>query len=345
MFAGTIGTRRLLRLFEKNNMKATWFIPGHSLETFPEECALIRDSGHEIGLHGYSHENPADMSTEQQRDVLDKTYKLLTEFCGKPPRGSVAPWWETSKEGAELLLSYGIEYDHSMSHDDCQMYWLRIGDTWTNIDYTQKAETWMKPLVRGKPTGLVEIPASWYIDDLPPMMFIKKSANSHGWVNPRDVEELWMDHFNYFYENYDEFVFPMTIHPDVSGRPHVLLMHQRIINHINQHEGIEWVTFEQMSDEFKSKNLPEEGAVMPAAPRMIFKHVIFDGSPREDVLKNPVEAFQALSKDIPVLPLALQNLKVANCLDTEEEAENSRRGNSKLASAKLFITSLNHDFS
>lgn len=50
----------------------------------------------------------------------------------------------------------------------------------------------MKPLVRGQPTGLVEIPGSWYIDDLPPMMFIKKAANSHGWVNPRDVEAIWM---------------------------------------------------------------------------------------------------------------------------------------------------------
>lgn len=35
------------------------------------------------------------------------------------------------------------------------------------------------------------------------------------------------DHFDYFYREYDEFVFPMTIHPDVSGRPHVLLMHER----------------------------------------------------------------------------------------------------------------------
>lgn len=35
------------------------------------------------------------------------------------------------------------------------------------------------------------------------------------------------DHFDYFYREYDEFIFPMTIHPDVSGRPHVLLMHER----------------------------------------------------------------------------------------------------------------------
>lgn len=58
---------------------------------------MIRDAGHEIGLHGYSHENPTSMSIDQQRDILDYTYKLLTDFCGKPPRGSVAPWWGEQK--------------------------------------------------------------------------------------------------------------------------------------------------------------------------------------------------------------------------------------------------------
>ncbi|KAJ8111797.1 hypothetical protein OPT61_g5691 [Boeremia exigua] len=211
LWAGTVGTQCLLKLFDKYKIKATWFIPG--------------------------------------RDVLDKTYKQLTKFCGKPPRSSVAPWWQTSAEGTDLLLSYGIEYDHSMSHEDHRCYWLRTGDEWTKIDYSKNALEWMKPLTKGKETGLVEIPGSWYIDDLPPMMFMKKSANSHGWVNPRDVEQIWMDHFDYFYREYDEFVFPMTIYPDVSGRPHVVLMHERIIEHINKHEGVEWVTIEQMCDE------------------------------------------------------------------------------------------------
>lgn len=217
-FAGTIGVERLLKLFQKYSITATWFIPGHSLETFPSQCAAIRDAGHEIGLHGYSHENPVDMSIDQQREILDYTYKMLTKFCnGTPPRGTVAPWWEVSKEATELYLSYGIEYDHSMSHHDCQAYYLRTGDEWTKIDYSQEPKTWMKPLVPGTETGMVEIPANWYLDDLPPMMFMKKVPNSHGWVDTRSVEALWRDHFDYFYREYDEFIFPMTIHPDVSG--------------------------------------------------------------------------------------------------------------------------------
>ena len=56
----------------------------------------------------------------------------------------------------------------------------------------------------------------------------------------------------------------MTIHPDVSGRPHVLLMHERLIEHINKHEGVEWVTMAEIVDDFEAKNKPAEGAMMPA---------------------------------------------------------------------------------
>ena len=88
----------------------------------------------------------------------------------------------------------------------------------------------MKPLVRGEEIDLVEIGANWYVDDLPPMMFIKKAPNSHGFVNPRHLEEIWRDQFDWVYREYDYAVFPITIHPDVSGRPQVLLMLERLID-------------------------------------------------------------------------------------------------------------------
>jgi peptidoglycan/xylan/chitin deacetylase (PgdA/CDA1 family) len=124
MYAGEVGSIRLLKLFEKLGMKTTWFIPGHSLDTFPEQMAAVRDAGHEMwviwsallmgsGLHGYSHENPTAMNEQQQRDILEHTYKQLTDFCGKPPTGSVAPWWEVSKETTEMLLEKGISYGKS----------------------------------------------------------------------------------------------------------------------------------------------------------------------------------------------------------------------------------------
>ena len=81
-------------------------------------------------------------------------------------------------------------------------------------------------------------------------MFIKKSPNSHGFVNPRQLEELWRDQFDYIYREEDYAVFPITIHPDVSGRPQVLLMLERLIEHINDHDGARWVTFEEMAEDF-----------------------------------------------------------------------------------------------
>lgn len=74
------------------------------------------------------------------------------------------------------MLKYGLEYDHSFSHHDCQCYWLRTGDKWIPIDYDKHPDHWMKPLEAGVTTGLCEIPASWYADDLPPMMFIVRIA-------------------------------------------------------------------------------------------------------------------------------------------------------------------------
>ncbi|EDO9091390.1 polysaccharide deacetylase family protein [Campylobacter coli] len=250
LFAGEVGIPRLLKLFKKYNIPATWFAPGHSIETFPEQMKMIVDAGHEIGAHGYSHENPIAMSAKQEEDVLLKSIELIEKISGKKPSGYVAPWWEFSNITNELLLKHGIKYDHSLMHNDFTPYYVRVGDKWTKIDYSKDAKEWMKPLVRGQETDLIEIPANWYLDDLPPMMFIKKSPNSFGFVSPRDIGQMWIDQFDWVYREMDYAIFPMTIHPDVSARPQVLLMHERIIEHINKHEGVKWVNLNDMADDF-----------------------------------------------------------------------------------------------
>jgi peptidoglycan/xylan/chitin deacetylase (PgdA/CDA1 family) len=253
LFAGEIGVPRLLRMFQKYELPATWFIPGHSLETFPASTAQIVEAGHEIGAHGYSHENPIAMSAQQEQDVLAYSVELIKKVSGRAPRGYVPPWWEMSERTAALLQRYGFTYDHGSSLHDFVPFYARVGDSWTKIDYSQDAASWMKPLVRGETIDLVEIAANWYLDDLPPMMFIKKSPNSAGWTNPRDVESWWRDQFDWVYREQDYGVFAFTIHPDVSGRPQVLLMLERLIEYISGHAGTSWVTMEEAADDFRQR--------------------------------------------------------------------------------------------
>jgi peptidoglycan-N-acetylglucosamine deacetylase len=253
VFAGEVGTPRLVNLFARWGIKTTWFIPGHSAETFPEQMKAVAEAGHEIGLHGYSHENPIAMTAKQEEAVLDHSIEVVTRLSGRKPRGYVAPWWEFSKVTNELLLKKGIKYDNSLMHNDFHPYYVRVGDSWTKIDYSKEPHEWMHPLRRGRETDLIEIPANWYLDDLPPLMFVKASSNSHGFVNPRHLEEMWRDQFDWVYRECDYAVFPMTIHPDVSGRPQVLMMLERLYGHMSQQPGVRFCTFEEMADHFAGR--------------------------------------------------------------------------------------------
>jgi peptidoglycan/xylan/chitin deacetylase (PgdA/CDA1 family) len=48
VFGATVGTDRLLKMLDKYNIKASWYIPAHTLESFPKNMAKIRDAGHEM---------------------------------------------------------------------------------------------------------------------------------------------------------------------------------------------------------------------------------------------------------------------------------------------------------
>ncbi|EME27138.1 Peptidoglycan deacetylase [Galdieria sulphuraria] len=251
--AAEVGVPRLLELFRRFDLKTTWFLPGHSVESFPLQMRQVVAAGHEVGAHGYSHENPVRMTPKQEEDVLALSVQILENLTGKKPKGYVAPWWELSAATPELLLRYGFKYDHSQGHHDFQPYYARTAEKWTNIDYSKPARDWMKPLDRGQSVDLVEIPANWYVDDLPPMMFIKSAPNSHGFMNPRDIEDLWRDQFEWVYREYNFAVFPITIHPDVSGRPQVLLMLERFISYIRRFPGVHWTTMEEVAQIFRNK--------------------------------------------------------------------------------------------
>lgn len=48
IFGATVGIDRLLKLWDKYNIKTSWYIPTHSLESFLDQMIKIRDAGHEM---------------------------------------------------------------------------------------------------------------------------------------------------------------------------------------------------------------------------------------------------------------------------------------------------------
>jgi peptidoglycan-N-acetylglucosamine deacetylase len=168
VFGAKRGVPRLIEFFKRYGIITTWGVTGHSMESFPRAAEMIIKAGHEIGIHGYTHENPLAMSREQEAEVLDRTYEVIKSMSGKAPVGYMAPWWELSPNTVELLLARGMKYDSSMMEDDYHPYYLRVGDSWTKIDYSKKASEWMKPWKAGNEIDLVELPASWHLERRPP---------------------------------------------------------------------------------------------------------------------------------------------------------------------------------
>lgn len=83
--------------------------------------------------------------------------------------------------------------------------------------------------------------------------YIENSPTSHGFVNPRHIEPMWRDQFDWVYREYDYAVFPITIHPDVSRRPHVLQMLERLYHHIASHSGVKFLTMNEMANVFAAR--------------------------------------------------------------------------------------------
>lgn len=86
-------TRQLLDGLRQRSAKATFFLCGYRIKEYPEEARRIYEEGHEIGYHGYSHQNMRDMSRRAIAQELIDTRALLPEDCEpvlfRPPGGFI----------------------------------------------------------------------------------------------------------------------------------------------------------------------------------------------------------------------------------------------------------------
>ena len=204
---------------------ASFFIPAVSLMLHPEMADVIRKAGHhEFAVHGWIHEMNTQVPADVERDLVRRALEYLTRVTGTKPVGYRAPSWNFSPATLSIIRELGFTYESSMMSDD-RPYEL---------------------MQDGKPTGIVEIPVEWILDDAP--LFNVQGAN---YASPREVAQVWIDEYDKAWEERTMFV--LTMHPHVSGHRSRIVALELLIDHIKKKGGAWFATHKQAVDYVKQQ--------------------------------------------------------------------------------------------
>lgn len=220
---GAVAVPRILRLLGRRHIPATFFIPGHTIETYPDECKMIVDAGCEVALHGYVHEfNP---TADRERWAMARSFELVDRLCGRPPAGYRAPSGELTVQTIDLLLEHGLVYDSSLMGHDYQPYRLRRGDQFPDDG----------PAEWGEPTSLVELPWSWTLDDYVYLEFVTfRRMLMPGLRRPAEMFDNFTGDLQWMRHNVGHGVCTVVFHPQVIGRGHRLLALERWLDEVDE---------------------------------------------------------------------------------------------------------------
>ncbi len=206
---GRVGALRFLDLLKEYGIRSTWFVPGHTIEAFPAAAERIVAEGHEVGHHGYCHEDPRPLELADERSILERGIALIEGLTGVSPQGYRCPSGSFSENTLGLLVEYGFSYDSSMMADDFSPYYCRVGHQ-APVD---------APYVFGHEVDLVEVPFSWH----------KLGAG----------------------------VYTLTMHPQVIGRGHRLLMLEKLIRHMRERD-VSFTSMGEFVEKWRAGNLFSE---------------------------------------------------------------------------------------
>ena len=240
-FGPRVGAPRLLALLRKYGIRSSWYVPGHTIETFPDAVKAVVDAGHEIAHHGWTHRPPASLTRETEEAELVRGNEAIVRISGRYARGYRSPSWDLSPHSVELMLKHGFLYDSSMMGNDYTPYYARQGDV---IELEQ-------PAVLGKPSGLVEMPIHWSTDDSPHFEFMRTATSvRQGLMKAGDVLDNWVDDFLYMRKVVEWGVLTYTCHPFIIGRGHRIMMLERLIERLKD-EGAVFQRMDDTVEEFK----------------------------------------------------------------------------------------------
>jgi len=242
MSRGEFGARavpRILKLLDHRSIPATFFVPGHTVLTYPDVVRRIRDAGHELAHHGWVHENPARIDEPAERRAMEKGLEAFDTVAGVRPTGWRSPAWDMSERSVDLLLEHGFRYDSSMMGDDFFPYWVRRGDV-ADPD---------GPYAFGEPADLVQIPVYWGLDDFPVFEFVP--GRNGGLAAPGAVREIWQGDFDFAYRDCAGGVYTLTMHPQVIGRGHRFLMLEALVDYFASNDDVVFSRMDEAADAWR----------------------------------------------------------------------------------------------
>ena len=215
---GIVGADRILSLLKSQEISSTWFVPGFTIETYPEACIQVVEGSHEIAHHGWTHVPPDSLDLDQEEAEMILANEAIETLCGRRAQGYRSPAWDLSPHTLDLLVKHGFFYESSMMGHDYLPYRVRQQDIIKLHD----------PMQFGEETSLIEMPISWSQDDHPHFE-MRNDLRRSGHRNATSVMENWIDDFVYMTRYTDWGIITYTCHPYVIGRGHRMLMLERFV--------------------------------------------------------------------------------------------------------------------
>lgn len=117
-YGPTVGVPRILDTYRRLGLKQSFFIPAWTMRQYPEAVEAILGDGHEIGHHGYIHEDPTEISAGEERVWFERALEVHKRMTGKRPKGYRAPVYNVTMNTIDLLIENGFQYDSSLMADD-----------------------------------------------------------------------------------------------------------------------------------------------------------------------------------------------------------------------------------
>lgn len=209
-YGAKVGVPRLLEVLDRQDVTATFFIPGRVAERHPVRVREIVAAGHEIGHHGYTHTSPALLDRERETEELRRGRAVLESF-GADVIGYRSPSWDFSPHTLELIEAHGFRYSSNLM-DDVVPY-------------------------RHPGSRLIELPIQWILDDAPHFWFdgatwTKKISTT------TEFRQIWEEELLGLREWGACAIF--TMHPQIIGRPSRLRVLDEFIGWVRGHDDI-WI--------------------------------------------------------------------------------------------------------